>query len=77
MDGYLQILYKWIIDDIAEKIESYNDEPDADTYPQCSYGLHKFIQEVEGLSDITFNFNGEGKLHSKYLDDRYEPAIII
>ena len=77
MDFHLQNLYEWIIDDIAEKIESYNDEPDADMYPRCSAGLHKFIREVEGLSDITFNFNEEGRLHSKYLGDRYEPAIIV
>ena len=78
MDFYLQILYKGIITGIAEKIESYDsDGDDEDKYPRCPAGLHKIVQEVEDLSDVTLNFNENGRLHSKYLGDRYEPAIII
>ena len=74
MDGYLQILYKWIIMDIAENIGSHESKHE---YTLCSDGLHKFVQEVKGLSNAIFNFNEEGRLHSKYLGDRYEPAIIL
>ena len=76
MDAYLQILYECIIVDITDKIESYNSYSD-DTYSRCPTGLYELVREVEGLSDITFNFNEEGRLHSRYLGDRYEPAIII
>ena len=76
MDGYLQILYEWIIIDIATETELYDSYGDV-TYPRCPAGLHKLAREVEGLGNVTFNFNEEGRLHSKYLGDRYEPAIIL
>ena len=73
MDGYLQFLYEQIIVDIADKAHTYIDE---NAYTRCSVGLHKLVQEVDCYSMI-FNFNEESKLHSQYLGDRYEPAIIL
>ena len=75
MDVYLQDLYEWILADIENVTCSYVDEENV--YSRCSAGLHKRVQEIEDLNGITLNFNEEGRLHSKYLDDRYEPAIII
>ena len=68
MDACLQFLYNCIINDIAGKTSSYT---------RCPDGLYKLIQEIEKPSNITFNFNEKGKLNSKYLNDRYEPAIIL
>lgn len=52
-----------------------------DDYLPCAEGLHELIQPIiDADADhdyITFNFNEAGKLHSRYLEDRYEPAIII
>ena len=41
--------------------------------------LQTLIKLVESYNtcDIVLKYNEEGKLHSKYLDDRYEPAITI
>ena len=74
MDGYLQFLYKQIIDNIATETNLYSSK---DRYTRCSDGLHKLVQKVERLRNVIFNFNEEGRLHSKYLDDRYEPAVIL
>ena len=73
MDGYLQILYNQIIDDIITKIGMYLP---SGIIPGSAY-LHTLAQEIKEFDGITFNYNEEGRLHSKYLGDRYEPAIII
>ena len=73
MDVYLRELYRRIIYDITVKV--YENTPCVGMKDSTS--LHELVQEVEGLSDIIFNFNEEGRLHSKYSGDRYEPAIII
>ena len=73
MDVYLRDLYEQIIVDIAGKSNLYSSE---DEYSRCSDGLHKLIREVKRRDDVIFNFNEEGRLHSRYLGDRYEPAII-
>ena len=75
MEVYLRDLYYCLIIDIDDNTKSYKD--DENTYPRCSAGLHKRVQEIEDLNSITLNYNEEGRLHSKYLGDRYEPAIIL
>lgn len=52
--------------------------------PHCSspVELNEFVQKIEAAGPrpnymFKFNYNEDGKLHSKYLGDRYEPAIII
>lgn len=50
-------------------------------YSKDTIGLHALMQTIKesgvDYSRIRFNHNEEGKLHSKYLEDRYEPAISI
>ena len=76
MDVYLMYLYRRIIYDIANKLSGYIPRELIPLIP-CSAGLHILAQEIKGFDGITFNYNEDGRLHSKYLDDRYEPAVII
>ena len=72
MDILLRKHYSSIINNISDKLSLV-----FTPVILCPYGLHAFIQTI-GINDgITLNYNEEGKLHSKYLGDRYEPAIII
>ena len=73
MDDYREELYENIMNSIACSIHGYTPSE----ILACSAGLHELAQEVEGLSDIIFNYNEKGRLHSKYLDNRYEPAITL
>ena len=73
MDDYLRDLYETVIYDILYKVRG----PMPSKLKLCSDGLHTLAQETEGFDGITFKYNEEGRLHSKYLGDRYEPAIII
>ena len=73
MDDYLQDIYSWIFCDIVGKTSGY--EPA--TFIPCSAGLHELVQKIKDRNGITLNFNEEGKLHSRYLGNRYEPAIIV
>ena len=72
MDILLQRCYKLIINEISGNLNL-----NSKSVTLCSYGLHAFIQTI-GINDsITLNYNEDGLLHSKYLEDKYEPAIII
>ena len=73
MDAYLRFLYDRIIRGIMDSTGGYGSV----TFTKCSAGLHKLVQKIKGQSGITLNFNKEGKLHSRYLGDRYEPATIV
>ena len=72
MDAYLQKLYMRILCDITNKVRGYAQSE----FTSCSAGLHKLVQKIKDQSSITLNFNEDGRLHSQYLGDRYEPAII-
>ena len=43
------------------------------------HNMAKYIEETPDVNvhGIIFNYNEEGRLHSKHLGDRYEPAITI
>ena len=73
MDDYSHHIYSRIIRDSLWKTSRYNPSD----IEQCSAGLHKLVQKLEARDDIIFNYNEEGRLHSNYLGDRYEPAIIF
>ena len=73
MEAYSQELYRCIIRQIASKISG---RKPSEVVP-CSASLHKLIHEIKDRSVVVLNFNKEGRLHSKYLDDRYEPAIML
>ena len=73
MDDYLQELYECIISSIAYKTGVCKP---GEIMP-CSASLHKLVHEIKDQSSVTLNFNEEGRLHSKYLGDRYEPAVIV
>ena len=70
MDKFLDHCYGHIITDILNVTCSF------DRSNKSSESLHKLIKTVNS-NRIECNYNEEGLLHSKYLDDRYEPAITI
>lgn len=73
MDVYRRSLYKSLIYDILRdipRLDTVEAEP-------CSAGLHKLTRAILYRNGMTFNYNAEGRLHSRYLGDRYEPAIIL
>ena len=72
MDGYLQKLYECMINNIERKEITFTS-----SIKPCSDYLHKIARKLKDQNDIIFNYNEEGKLHSRYLGDRYEPAIIL
>ena len=74
MDDFLHYCYSIIINDISDRFV-LSKKPAIPT-SSCSESLHDFIQTIKN-ANIKFNYNEEGRLHSKYLEDRYEPAIII
>ena len=74
MDDFLRYCYSIIINDISDRFV-LSKKPAIPT-SSCSESLHGFIQTIKN-ANIKFNYNEEGRLHSKYLEDRYEPAIII
>ena len=70
---YRKNLYKSIICSVLWKMSRYG----SNSIESSSVGLHKLAQEAKDVAGIVFNYNEEGRLHSKYLDDRYEPAITL
>ena len=74
MDVYLRDLYEQIFVDISDKTYICIDEEE---YPRCSDGLSTLVQKIESRNDMMFIFNKEGRLHSQYLNDGYEPAITL
>ena len=73
MEDHLRSRYSGIIYEITYKISGYTPSK----IIPCSASLHKLVQEIGCQPGMTFNYNEEGRLHSQYLGDRYEPAIII
>ena len=71
MDSFLRYCYTLIINDIVDKPGPFTRPAKSD-----SESLHALIKTVN-IDDIKFNYNEEGLLHSRYLEDRYEPAITI
>ena len=71
MDIFSQKCYEELIRDI-----SYKTGLAYELIEPCSDSLHAFIQTIKSVY-VTFNYNEEGQLHSKYLEDKYEPAVSV
>ena len=70
MDVYLRELYIRIIIDITNRTGIHTPSH------KCS-DLNTLAQKVKNVDGIEVNFNEDDRLHSQYLGDQYEPAIII
>ena len=75
MDVYLRELYMFMGLKLALKVGYH--QPFIINNSHGLAQVAQLVQQIKGQSNIIFNYNEEGKLHSKYLGDRYEPAIII
>ena len=73
MDIYLRECYADIISVIYDKLGK-----DDHCIPiLCASSLHELLRGENERFGISVNRNEEGRLHSRYLGDRYEPAVIV